>query len=301
MTTTTLTLALAALLIAAPAAYPGEGGGMAGLGGKVFGPTDHDEHEKPGAGSSVPTKPRTHERHGPERKDRAKELAEQIARFETQIAEMEKVKWGDVNPVDSVEEAEAFVGAIRKTYERTRADLDAADRTEAGKAKRLTREFNEKWEKHLKKSHKDLTMDDLMKGKMPEGMDPLAWAGLCDQFYHAAAELEAQLAETGRGLSDKRRRQLAELKETAERAEQWLGKWKEDDKKLTGSARTLTQREMAYRAHIAKLVAARRALHDLKALQAERSGKVSGREDPMAAEMYVGTGLWMSDELKNKV
>ena len=227
-------------------------------------------------------------------------IEQRIALAEKQVAEMKNMQEKGVPPINTLEEARGAVKTMRETRDKMRADLDAADRDATRQAAARYEEFENQWAKVLDQC-KPLTMDDLRQGKKPEGMDAVAWAGLCDRFASESARLAADLAATRRKLDAKRKAELAKMDNELLRAAQWLKQWEEWDAGLEGSAKRLVQGEMGRRTHAAALAAAERALADLKRLQAERKGQKSDREDPLAKEIYKGSGFWMADAIKNKV
>ena len=231
----------------------------------------------------------------------APSLDQRIARLQKKIERMRKVPPAGIPPVRSLDEVSGAVKILQATRDRARKDLDAADRQEAGRAQAAVAAFDAKWNNELGAHHKGLTAKDVLKGDMPAGMDPAKWARLSDAVAAEAADLEAYAAQARQKLFTERRQQLTELERAVERAEQWLKRRQEHDAKAGGDGRGSVQQEMGRRVHLAAIAAAERALDRFKKLKAEREGKPSGREDPVAREMRKGTGLWMSDALRNKV
>lgn len=231
----------------------------------------------------------------------APSLDQRIARLQKKIDRMRKVPPAGIAPVRNLDEATGAVKMLRETRDRARKDLDAADRQEAGRVRAAVAAFDAKWSEAPGAHHKGLTAKDVLKGDMPAGMDPAKWARLSDAVAAEAADLEAYAAQARQKLFTGRRQQLTELEQTVERAEQWLNRRQEHDAKAGGDRRESVQQEMGRRVHLAAIAAAERVLDRLKKLKAEREGKPSGREDPVAKEMRKGTGLWMVDALRGRV
>jgi len=261
-----------------------------------------EEVEGPAQGQPVPAKEaRKAEAAAPEVGAQPDPLAERIAALTRQIADLKAKQRKDTAPVDLLKPAAQTVRALREERDALRAELEAADREAEKKAAARAAQFDKTWSDFLKLVYKGVSLDDLRTGTPPRNVDPVLWADLRDRFSSERLDLEAELAELRQVPSAASRRRLQEMNDRAQAAEAWLKARQQLDAQLQGDARNAFQQEMAYRAHLLAIANAQRELIELEQIQAEHKGQRSEREDPLAKEMYKGTGLWMSDALNNQV
>ncbi|HUT59605.1 MAG TPA: hypothetical protein VNA25_17300 [Phycisphaerae bacterium] len=289
MRATATSLPLTVLLLLGLASS-GWAGGLAGRLGEIADPPRPDPTDRPeqpgtgdpadatGAAPKAPPRPRT-------------DVKDQIAKLKAEIARMRKVTPSDVEPV-GVEEAEKRVRRLREAMEKARADLTGADRQEAARLARLKSDFDKKWAERA---------EAIEKGKKPEGMSPLEWARLCDDYYWGRASLEAEFAKAKGRLTKKMDRKLAALEKAVRDAEEHLRLIREKRKLMSDGTRRFMDRMAAWKLHKARLAAAERALKDLAAIQKDVEGAKERRGDPIEAEAIESTGYLLADKLRQLV
>ncbi|GAG21563.1 unnamed protein product, partial [marine sediment metagenome] len=227
------------------AAADDEKGGLSGLGGMFGTEPDHKDEGLEGKGPAAPAGGGEKPKPEPEPPEAGPTLEDHIAGLEKQIEGMKKGPPKDQPRITTAEEAEKAVKALRETHNRAMKNLDMADREKTRQAAERLENFDERWNERLAKIHKDLTVDDLRKGRKPPDVDPAAWASAYDQFASEHAALEAELAETAQKLSAKRKRQLRPLNDELKRAEEWAKQWREHPDIMPKTM----QREMNRRTH----------------------------------------------------
>jgi len=128
--------------------------------------------------------------------------------------------------------------------------------------------------------------EKITKGEQPSGISEADWARLGDTFDRDLADLaESQALSDGR-QKNRRSDQSRPIDKAMDRAKELVDKLAEADDTLSPEDRRYIEKTVAWRLHQERLAAERRRLKEAEALERERNGEVTGREDEM-----IGKGL----------
>lgn len=285
-----LSLLVLLLTTIVPAAALG-GGLVDSLGKATDPPDDKDRPEGEGQGKpatpDAPWKP-------PEKPAPAPttDIDGKIAGLRRRIQEMEKVKAEDIEPVDGLGEAQRRVGRLRDAVEKGRQDLAGVDQAETRRLAERVREFEQKWKGQA---------EAIERGQIPPGLDPMTWAGRCDDYFTEKADLEADAAGAARRLRTEQDRRLAPLAHALEDAEQHVEQMRRAYSGLSDGQKQFFGRMLAWKLHKAHLLAAKQALADLERLRQDRLAQARKAEDPIEAEIIEKTGYLLADALARLV
>jgi hypothetical protein len=265
-------------------------GGVAGVLGEVGSePNADDRPEAPAIG--LPTDVTATAAAAPKR-DLRVELQARIDALRLQIEAMRKLRPETIQPVDGQAEADREITRLETALAKAKGDLATVDQDETARLAKRTSDFDAKY---------GPLAEAIESGQKPEDVSALDWAHRCDEYFHAKADYEADLAETQGHLQRQMDRKLAGLTRAVQDARGLAERVRGLRDLMTPGERQFMDRMITWKAHQAKLMVAQETLQELGKLQADLEGATELRGDAIEAEAVEQTGFLLADALRKLV